>query len=361
MRNSGELRGDNMGFRKDFLDCLEGKAPEHFPLTEYMMFWPECDGEYLPKMGGKTYSEYFGVQTILPVPCDFNPYPLFEEKILGEDERHITKTDALGITCTVEKNSSAMPHYIEFPIKDSDSFHRYAERLDAACEQRFAGLKAFDEWQKTQDRPTQLTARGIFAFFRDFIKFDDLMFLFCDEPDLIAEMAQFHGDFLLKLWGRALDFHVPDIVYFGEDMAYKSGPMISPAMVREFIFPHWKRVIAMLKSRGVKHIICDSDGNVMPILDLITEAGFTCILPLERAAGMDGEVVREKYPTLGMIGGVDKLELAKGDREIRREAEKAARLYRAGRYIPSCDHSVPPIVPFENYAAYIRYIKEYCQ
>lgn len=347
-----------MGFRKDFLDCLSGLTPEKPPLTEYMMFWPECDALYLPHMNGKSYAEYFGLGSFLSVPCDFNPYPLYEEEILSQNGRFVTKRDALGITCTLEKDSSAMPHFIEFPIKDRNSFLRYAERLDANDAARFAHLPGFWRRAGTYDCPTQMISRGIFAFLRDFIKFEDLMLLFCDEPDLIAEMTAFHGDFLIALWGKALSFGVPDLVYFGEDMAYKNGPMVSPAMVREFIFPQWKRVIDMLKRRGVRHIVFDSDGNVMPVLDMVADAGFTCILPLERTAGMDGEIVRERYPTLGMIGGVDKLNLAKGGDALREEAQKAARLYRTGRYIPSCDHSVPPIVSFENYCKYLEYLKE---
>ena len=54
----------------------------------------------------------------------------------------------------------------------------------------------------------------------------------------------------------------------------------------------------------------------MDILPIAIEAGFTAILPIERAANMDAEVLREKFPNLTLIGGVDKLELAKGKAEI---------------------------------------------
>ena len=94
------------------------------------------------------------------------------------------------------------------------------------------------------------------------------------------------------------------------------------------------------------------------MLPLAVKAGFTVIMPMERAAGMDGERVRELYPQLGLIGGVDKLELAKGKEYIDAEIEKAKRLYKTGRYIPSCDHSVPPIVSFENYSYYIENLKK---
>lgn len=72
---------------------------------------------------------------------------------------------------------------------------------------------------------------------------------------------------------------------------------------------------------------------------------------------MDPEIVRERFPELSLIGGVDKLQLAKGKKEIDRELDKIERLYAKGRYLPSCDHSVPPIISFENYNYYFTEMK----
>lgn len=346
-----------MSYREDFLAVLSGEEAHAFPSTEYMMFWPECHEDYARKAKTQDLSAHFGICAPTAVPYNFCALPAFEEMILEETDTHITLRDAQGITCKKEKATSAMPHFLDFPIKDRFSFEEYKQRLDWKTAERVPDLTEFIRNVRENDTLTQIVVRGVFAFLRDLINFEDLMCMFMDEPELIADMTDFHADFVVHLFGRVFEQFVPDIVYLGEDMAYKTASMVSPAMVEKFIFPNWKKIIDFVKSKGVKAIILDSDGYTMDLLPLAVKAGFTATLPLERAAGMDGEKVRARFPDLGLIGGVDKLKLARGKADIDAEVAKALRLYKQGRYIPCCDHSVPPIVSYENYQYYIRSLK----
>jgi hypothetical protein len=87
-----------------------------------------------------------------------------------------------------------------------------------------------------------------------------------------------------------------------------------------------------LKSHGIKNIILDSDGCVNSLIPIFVEGGITGILLMERAAGMDPEAVRKAYPKLQMIGGVDKLKIAKDGCCIDDELEKIAALIGRGGY-----------------------------
>lgn len=347
-----------MSFRSDFLKVLDGEKPEKFPAMEFMMFWPETVEKYKKYTHTDDLRRYFGFGEFRGVPCDFNPYPAFEEKIIEEDERFIIKTDKTGVTLKIQKGTSAMPHYIDFPVKDRKTYESFREKLDPLDEGRIQGLEEYIHYVKEKDCVSELVSRGPFAFLRDFIKFDELMLMFVDDPELIKEMTMTHADFLIKLWGKVLDKFVPDLAYLGEDMAYKNGSMISPSMIREFIFPAWKKIINYIKKRGVKRVVLDSDGCLKDVLPFAVEAGFTAIMPVERAAGMDCEKIREEYPELGLIGGVDKLQLAKGKKEIDAELDKIERVYKTGRYLPGCDHSVPPIIEFDNYNYYMTELKK---
>jgi hypothetical protein len=71
--------------------------------------------------------------------------------------------------------------------------------------------------------------------------------------------------------------------------------------------------------------------------------------PFEVQAGNDIEEYRRKYPTLGIIGGLDKRALAAGRAEIDCEVAKAARAAPKGRYIPAFDHPIPPDVPWSSF------------
>ena len=66
---------------------------------------------------------------------------------------------------------------------------------------------------------------------------------------------------------------------------------------------------------GIKHFIVDTDGNCEILIPLFLEAGVTGLFPFEVRAGMDIEKIREKYPNLIILGGIDKIALAKGKNE----------------------------------------------
>jgi uroporphyrinogen decarboxylase len=84
----------------------------------------------------------------------------------------------------------------------------------------------------------------------------------------------------------------------------------------------------------------------------------TCVLPFEAAAGMDVVETRRQFPKLQMIGGLNKMTIARGEVEMRAEVDrKVGSLVGKGGYIPSFDHSVPPIISLEDYKKYLDYLR----
>jgi len=350
-----------MSFKESFLKTLAFEHASEAPICEFMSFWPETVEAYRDELCSQTPEQHFNLGTSESLPVNFGFNPAFEIIRIedGGDWEIIRDND--GATKRLIKNSSAMPHYIDFPIKNRADFERIAEeRHKPLSSGRYP--ENWNEISKAaaeSDKLYSLGVNGPFAFMRDNISFEDLMMLFCDEPELISEITMHQADFVISLWDRALGDIIPGFVYLGEDMAYKTAPMISPAMILKFIAPAWDKIISFLKCRGVKNIILDSDGCIDTILPIAVECGFTAVLPMERAAGMDAEIIRKSYPNLGLIGGVDKLKIAEGRESIDREVEKASRIYKTGGYIPSFDHSVPPIVSYDNYAYYIDKLRNY--
>jgi uroporphyrinogen decarboxylase len=70
------------------------------------------------------------------------------------------------------------------------------------------------------------------------------------------------------------------------------------------------------------------------------------------AAGCDVRDVRNRYPELGMMGGIDKRALAIGPEAIDQELERIRPVMAGGRYIPDLDHLIPDDVSWENYRYY---------
>ena len=77
---------------------------------------------------------------------------------------------------------------------------------------------------------------------------------------------------------------------------------------------------------------------------------------MERAAGMDAVKIRKEYGrAFGMLGSIDKRELAKGKKEIEREVlSQVPYLLESGGYVPTVDHTIPPDVSYENFLHYLE-------
>jgi uroporphyrinogen decarboxylase len=75
--------------------------------------------------------------------------------------------------------------------------------------------------------------------------------------------------------------------------------------------------------------------------------------PFEVASGCDVVAIGRDCPWLAMSGGIDKRVLARSTADIDRMLERILPAMRArGGYIPTCDHGVPPEVPWQNYLHY---------
>jgi uroporphyrinogen decarboxylase len=157
---------------------------------------------------------------------------------------------------------------------------------------------------------------------------------------------------------------VIDEVFLAEDICYNHGPLISPDMMREFLFPYYQQLIVNIKRRSLepgRHLFfqIDTDGDCRPVIPLYAELGADYFSPFEAASGCDVVELRKQYPNLLMRGGIDKRILAKGKDAIDREMERVIPFMREqGGYIPTCDHGVPEEVGFEDYVHFRQRVKE---
>ena len=82
--------------------------------------------------------------------------------------------------------------------------------------------------------------------------------------------------------------------------------------------------------------------------------------PFEVASGCDVVRIGRDYPGLIMSGGIDKRVLARDTDTIDRYLKSILPVMRRrGGYIPTCDHGVPPEVPWQNYLHYRKRCVEY--
>jgi uroporphyrinogen decarboxylase len=148
-----------------------------------------------------------------------------------------------------------------------------------------------------------------------------------------------------------------DLIECWEDMASNNGCLISPEIFREFMTPNYQKIAAFAKKHNIEIILVDSDGYINDLAGLMIEAGVTAMYPFEVNAGCSVEEVRDRYPTLGIIGGLNKQVMAGSKNDIEKEVEKARKYIKLGRYIPGPDHFVLSDVSWENYQYFMECLK----
>jgi uroporphyrinogen decarboxylase len=148
-----------------------------------------------------------------------------------------------------------------------------------------------------------------------------------------------------------------DIIQIWEDMCGRQGPLISPDHWNEFMAPNYRRIKEFAIRHDIPLISVDTDGNSELIIPPMMQAGVNYLFPMEVAAGCDVNVLRDKYPSLGMMGGIDKRVLAVGPGAIDRELDRIRPAMQKGRYIPDLDHNIPDDISWENYCYYAEKLK----
>jgi hypothetical protein len=296
--------------------------------------------------------------------------PQFEEKVIERRESSQVVQDWKGNICeisneyTLEYLRDAIDfvtrRWIKCPIESRDDWadmkRRYdpmePSRLPKDAEQLGAKL-AGRAW------PIELNFPGPFWQLREWLGFERLCMMFHDDPDFVREMISFWEDYIARFLERIFRYFIPDSIHISEDMAFKGFSMISPAMVREFLFPTWKRWGRIIHDAGCPIYDMDSDGFIEELIPLWIEAGVNVCDPIEVAAGNDIVEFRKRFGRdIGYYGGVDKRCIAQGGKVIEDEIRRIEPVIRDGGYIPSCDHGVPADISWPNFVYYVKLLAQ---
>ncbi len=312
----------------------------------------ECIDEILQFEG-----EYRGWQ-IAPVNMDLSQ--VGETEIVEENMSRRVQRRGDGTVEIIQKDGDFHHQTIEWPVKDRKDWDTVKKRhLQAEDPERFP-----EDWEehvarfRTRDYPLQLTHRGVYGFARNMMGDVNLAYAFYDDPELVHDIMDSYTDMAIAVWSKMVADVEFDLIECWEDMAFRGGALISPATFREFMKPNYLRLAHFAKENGIKIILVDSDGYIEDLTELMLESGVTALYPYEVQAGNNVSRALNRFPTLGVIGGLDKNVMAKGKGEIDREIDRARDLIRQGRYIPGPDHFVLSDVSWENYRHFMECLRE---
>ena len=286
-------------------------------------------------------------------------WPADEEVVLEDTDESRIVRDRMGRRVKLPKGRATIPLPLDFPVKDEADWARVKPRY------RFDETRFADGWA---DRAREARGNGALIVAHIVGGYDEIRELMGDEeacvsfytrPDLLRDMLDTFTGLNRTLLSRIMAEVAVDQLSVHEDYAGKSGPLVGPNIIDEFMGPYYRAAWDEVE-RTAEIFQLDSDGNINPIVDSLLNAGINSILPNEPAAGMDIVALRTQYgDRLRLVGGIDKFAPRTSREEIDAELEyKMQPLMRDGGVIFGLDHRIPNGTPIELYRYYVRRARE---
>lgn len=307
----------------------------------------------------RAVEEFFGVEQFEGFSAHLGAMPAREIVIVKETDTTVTFRDGLGVLSERQTTGSqTIPHFLEFPIRDRATWQAFRDEfLDPDHPIRVIPeetLREREEMTRTTTNPVQTGFGSFIGRIRDWVGFENLAYLSVDDPDLVEEMVVHMSEMALRLMPTVLERGQFDAASGWEDIAFNSGPLLSPSFFRDRIMPHIKPVMDMIRQYGIDVIWTDCDGNILKLIPMWLSVGLNCMFPLEVNPGNDPVALKKEYGRALLIrGGFNKFCLHEGREAILRELKRLESVVAEGGYIPHVDHRTPGQVTWDNYCYYI--------
>ena len=291
--------------------------------------------------------------------------PRFETKEVAsfpDGTKHVM--DGYGVVRVQKPGTDGIPAEVSHLLCDRASWEEHYKsrfewspaRVDRGAVPRLAAVESTRDW------PLGIYCGSLLGHIRDILGVVGMSYMIADDPDLLREIIDTVGDLCYRNVEEALKCAVGvkfDFAHFWEDICFKNGPLVNPAMFREWVGPHYRRITDLLARNGIDVVSLDCDGSIDLLAPVWYDNGVNTMFPIE--VGTWGASIRHLrglgMPGLRGIGGMDKRVFAADRAAVDAEIERLLPLIDEGRYIPCPDHRIPPDAKFENVVYYAERLR----
>jgi uroporphyrinogen decarboxylase len=345
--------------RERFQRMYSHREADRVPILDYP--WgttiERWQREGMPK--GVSFEDHFDLDKTAWVPIDLSPR--FENKVVEETAEYVIFTTPWGVTARNWKHASSTPEFIDFTIKDRESWAPAKARMAPSPDRvNWDELAAnFRKWREEGRWIQTGLWFGFDATHSWVVGTERLLMALVEDPqwcvDVFTTQLNLNLAMLDMLWDRGITF---DGIQWCDDLGYKLNQFMSVKMYRELLKPFHKRAIEWAHSKGIVASL-HSCGDIRPFIPEWVEIGLDCLNPLEVKAGVDPFVVKKTYgKDLVLHGGINAVLWT--DIPAMRQAVQSALpvLKESGGYIFSTDHSIPDSVSLKDFTEIIQMAKE---
>lgn len=199
--------------------------------------------------------------------------------------------------------------------------------------------------------------RGFMKFYMDLVS----------NPALVEAMTDAMCEYQMAMFGEILDRvgAYVSVVMTGSDLGTQRAPSFSPEVYKRLIWPRYKRLWDMIKSKTNAKIFYHSCGSIVPMIPHLIEGGVDAIHPVQnRAEGMQDRkwLKREFGRDITFWGGFDQQHVLPfaTPQEVADEAKRLLDDFMpGGGFVFVAGHNIQYGVPPENILALFDTIIEH--
>lgn len=293
---------------------------------------------------------------------------LVDDEVVEETEEWKVVKDGNGAFLKWWKNKSGTPEHIEFSMTDRGIWEdEYKPHLVGSARRRVTSemiestRRALGE-QRDKGNWTHFGHQFIWENMRgalgDICLYESLLL----DPEWIHDYCRVNTDLYKECFALLLEeAGVPDGIWIYEDLGYKENLFCSPRVLGELIFPYFAELVEFFHGYDLP-VVLHTCGYTEPALDLIVEAGFDGLNPMEVKAGNDPLRIATRYASqLAFVGGLDARILESGDRDIIRNGVVeliAGMKERGARFVFASDHSISTNVDYVDFLFALEIYRE---
>ena len=237
------------------------------------------------------------------------------------------------------------------PVTSWDEFESYpwpdAKRISARSL----------EWYERNLPDGMCIATGGLGHFCEYIVwlmgYETLCYALTDRRDLVVAIRDKLLEFYRETLSLILSFDRVRTIWVGDDMGFRTGTLLSPPDLREFVFPGHAMLARMAHAAGRPYIL-HSCGNLSGVMDeLIGGVGIDAKHSFEDAIQEVGEAKRVYGDRIAVLGGIDVDFLCRAtERQVRERTRRTIEECQpGGGWCLGTGNSVANYIPIDNYLA----------
>ena len=181
--------------------------------------------------------------------------------------------------------------------------------------------------------------------------YEGVLYNVYDNPELVGAVFYKAGKLIYDLYMIAAPMEGVGVIWHGDDLGYKTGTILSPALLRKWIFPWFKKYarIAHDNKKPIWYHACGNKAEVME--DFIEDIQFDALHSFEDSnCPVTG--YKSKYgDRIALMGGADVDKLTRlNEEDLRKYIRNILDICMpGGRYALGSGNSVCNFIPVENY------------